>query len=42
MAICRKNLGPLWKLITLGEMDVDIPAEAVEFMLKEQETWKKL
>ena len=42
MVICHKNLGPLWKLITLCEMGVDIPAEAVEFMLKEQETWKKL
>ena len=38
MAICHKNLGPLWKFITLCEMGVDIPAEAVEFMLKEQET----
>ena len=42
MAICHKNLGPLWKLIVLSEMGVDIPADAVEFMLKEQETWKKL
>ena len=42
MAICHKNLGPLWKLIILCEMGVDIPAEAVEFMLKEQKTWKKL
>ena len=42
MAICHKNLGPLWKLIILCEMGVDIPAEAVEFMLKKQKTWKKL
>ena len=42
MAICHKNLGPLWKLIALCEMGVDIPAEAVGFMLREQDTWKKL
>ena len=41
MAICHKNLGPLCKLITFCEMDVDIPAESVEFILKEQKTWKK-
>ena len=39
MAICHKNLGPLWKLIIFCEMGVDIPAEAIEFMLKEQKTW---
>ena len=42
MMICYKNLGPLWNLIVLSELGVDISADAVEFMLKEHETWKRL
>ena len=38
----NKTLGPLWKLITLCEMGVDVPAKAVEFMLRKQDSWKKL
>ena len=42
MAIRHKKLGPLWKLIVLSEMGVDIHADAVKFMLKEHKTWKRL
>ena len=41
MDICHKNLGPLWKLIALHKMGVDIPAEAVGFMAREQESSRK-
>ena len=27
MAVCHKNLGPIWKLICLCEMGVDIPED---------------
>ena len=41
MAVCHKNLGPIWKIICLCEMGVDIPEVAVSVILKEQELWSK-
>ena len=38
MAVCHKNLGPIWKLICLCEMGVDVPQEAVSAILDEQST----
>ena len=39
MAVCHKNLGPIWKLICLCEMGVDIPEEALSTILNEQKLW---
>ena len=36
MAVCYKNLGPIWKLICLCEMGVDIPEHALSAILDEQ------
>jgi len=36
MAVCPKNLGPVWKLICLCKMGVDVPKEAVSAILDEQ------
>ena len=40
MAVCHKNLGPIWKLICLCEMGADVPEEAVSAILDEQSTWE--
>jgi len=40
MAVCHKNLRPVWKLICLCEMGVDVPKEAVPAILDEQSTWE--
>ena len=37
MAVCHKNLGPIWKIICLCEMGVDIPEVAVSAILNEQQ-----
>ena len=39
MAVCHKNLGPIWKLICLCEMGVDIPEDALSAILNEQKLW---
>ena len=39
MAVCHKNLGPIWKLICLCEMGVDIPVDALSAILNEQKLW---
>ena len=36
-----QNLGPIWKLLCCGAMRVDIPAAAVEEVLKEHRAWEK-
>ena len=41
MAVCHKNLGPIWKVICLCEMGVDIPEAAVSAILDEQLLWSK-
>ena len=41
MAVCHKNLGPIWKVICLCEMGVDIPEVAVSAILDEQQLWSK-
>ena len=41
MAVCHKNLGPIWKIICLCEMGVDIPEAAVSAILDEQQLWSK-
>ena len=41
MAVCHKNLGPIWKLIYLCEMDVDIPEDALSTILNEQKLWDR-
>ena len=48
MAVCHKNLGPIWKVICLCEMGVDIPEaavsailDAVSAILDEQLLWSK-
>ena len=40
MAVCHKNLGPIWKLICLCEMGVDIPEDALSTILNEQKLWE--
>ena len=40
MAVCHKNLGPIWKLICLCEMGVDIPEYASSAILDEQKLWE--
>ena len=35
MAACHKNLGPIWKLISLCEMRVIIPVDALSAILNE-------
>ena len=35
-----QNLGPIWKLLCCGTMRVDIPAAAVEEVLKEHRAWE--
>ena len=39
MAICHKNLDPIWKLICLCQMGVDVPEQAVSTILAEQDLW---
>jgi len=39
MAICHKNLGPIWKLICMCEMGIDVPQNAITYMLSEQNAW---
>ena len=39
MAVCHKNLGPIWKLICLCEIGVDIPEDALFVILNEQKLW---
>ena len=39
MAICHKNLGPIWKLICMCEMGIDVPENAMQYMLHEQSAW---
>jgi len=39
MAICHKNLGPIWKLICKCEMGMDVPQNAIKYLLSEQNTW---
>lgn len=41
MAVCHKNLGPIWKLICLCEMGVDIPEDALSTILNEQKLWEQ-
>ena len=40
MAVCHKNLGPIWKLICLCEMSVDIPEDALSTILNDQKLWE--
>ena len=40
MAVCHKNLGPIWKLICQCEMGVDIPEDALSTILNEQKLWE--
>ena len=39
MAMCYKNLGPIWKLVSLCKMGVDVPEQAVSAILAEQDLW---
>ena len=39
MAVSHKNLGPIWKLICLCQMGVDIPEDALSVILNEQKLW---
>ena len=39
MAICHKNLGPIWKLICMCEMGIDVPESALQYILGEQNLW---
>jgi len=39
MAICHKNLGPIWKLICMCEIGMDMPENAVQYMLGELNAW---
>ena len=39
MAVCHKNLGPIWKLICLCEMVVDIPEDPMSAISNEQKLW---
>ena len=41
MAVCHKNLGPIWKLMCLCEMGVDIPEDALSTILNEQKVWEQ-
>ena len=36
-----QNLGPLWKLLCLWEMGVDVPRSAVAAVVKEHSKWHK-
>ena len=39
MVVCHKNLSPIWKLICLCEMGMDIPEDALSAILNEQKLW---
>ena len=41
MAVCHKNLGPIWKPMCLCEMGVDIPEDALSTILNEQKVWEQ-
>jgi hypothetical protein len=41
MAICHKNLGPIWKVFALKRMGVEIPYAAVDSIMKAQVEWNK-
>ncbi|XP_065913159.1 uncharacterized protein [Dysidea avara] len=41
MAICHKNIGPLWKLVCLWSMGVDVPQSAVTTIMKDHRQWQK-
>ena len=36
-----QNLGPIWKLLCLANMGVDVPSSAALNILAEQEEWEK-
>ncbi|XP_065915443.1 uncharacterized protein [Dysidea avara] len=42
MAICHKNLGPLWKVLCLWMMEVDVPFPGVAAIFKEHVNWQRL
>ena len=41
MQILIQNLGPLWKVVCLWNMGVDVPQSAVTAVLKEHAKWQK-
>ena len=39
MAICHKNLGPIWKIICMRAMGIQMPGNAVQYILSEHILW---